>query len=225
MKNIHSLQRKLMIMIIGFIFLFITISSFIVANLFIEDAKKESISNINNLAELIANTHNLNLFNDEVLLVDNYLSKFKYVPSIGHVHIYKIFPQPKGITFFASYNKRTDDPTPEKSNRINELSLAKFSKNIIELMMPITHQDKIVGYVYIQTNNKHIKKITKNIFFRLTIIIVLLILITMLIVKSLNRFITDPMCDVAMQIQEISKHKITIFYLKEILKQFLRKLS
>jgi signal transduction histidine kinase len=207
MKNIHSLQRKLMIMIIGFIFLFITISSFIVANLFIEDAKKESISNINNLAELIANTNNLNLFNDEVLLVDNYLSKFKYVPSIGHVHIYKIFPQPKGITFFASYNKRTDDPTPEKSNRINELSLAKFSKNIIELMMPITHQDKIVGYVYIQTNNKHIKKITKNIFFRLTIIIVLLILITMLIVKSLNRFITDPMCDVAMQIQEISKHK------------------
>ena len=44
-------------------------------------------------------------------------------------------------------------------------------------------------------------------YFRLSIIIVLLILTTLLVVIALNRFITDPMSEVSSKIQEISKHK------------------
>ena len=207
MNNIHSLQKKLMIMIIGFISLFAVVASFIFANLFIEDAKNESANNTKHWAELIANANSINLVNDENLLADNYLSMLKYAPYISHVHIYKVFPEPKGVAFFASYKKRSDYPILIKTNKIAGLSSVKFSPNMIELIVPITHQDKNVGYVYIQTNTEHIQSLTTNMFLRLGITLVLFILITTLIVKSLHRFITDPMSNAATQIQEISKHK------------------
>jgi signal transduction histidine kinase len=207
MKNIHSLKRKLMIMIIGFIVLFVIISSFMMANLFINDAKEESANNTKHWAELIANTNSINLVNDDALLVDNYLSKLKHVPYISYVHIYKITTKLEDTTLFASYNKRSDYPVFVKTDKIAELSSAKFSPTKIEFMVPITHKGEKVGYVYIQTNTEHIQKTTSNLYFRLSIIIVLLILTTLLVVIALNRFITDPMSEVSSKIQEISKHK------------------
>jgi len=207
MKNIHSLKRKLMIMIIGFIVLFVIISSFIVTNLFINDAKEESVTNTKHWAELIANTNSINLFNDDKQLVDNYLSMLKHVPYINYVHIYKIFPKPEDTALFPSYNKRSDYPILAKTDKIAELSSAKFSSKIIELMVPIVHKGENIGYVYIQTNTEHIQKITSNMYFRLGIFIVLLILTTILVVSTLNRFITVPLSDVSSKIQEISKHK------------------
>jgi signal transduction histidine kinase len=207
MKSIHSLKRKLMIMIIGFIVLFVIISSFILANLFINDAKEESANNTKYWAELIANTNSINLVNGDVLLVNNYLSMLKHVPYISHVHIYKVFPEPEDLGLFSSYNKRSDYNILVKTDKIAELSSVKFSSNMIELIVPITHQDKNIGHVYIQTNSEHIQSLTTNMFLRLSITLVLFILLTTLIVKSLNRFIIDPMSDVVIRIQEISKHK------------------
>jgi signal transduction histidine kinase len=207
MKHIHSLQRKLMILIIGFIVLFVTLSSFIIANSSIEDAKNESSNSAKYWAELIANTNSINIVNDEVTLAGNYLSMLKYVLPIKHVHIYKIVPESEDIDLFSTYNKRIDSAILEKSSQWSELSSVKFSSNIIELMVPIIHQKTKIGYIYIQTNIEHIQKIKNDIFIRLSITITLLLLITALVVLVLNRFIAEPMLDVARQIQEISKHK------------------
>jgi signal transduction histidine kinase len=206
-KSIHSLKRKLMIMVIGFIVLLIIISSFMLASLFIEDVKKESANNTKNLAELIASTNSINLVNDEALSADNHLSMLKHIPSINHVHIYKVFQKPEKITLFSTYNKRIDSAILEKSSQFSELSSAKFSAKIIELMIPIIHQDEKVGYIYIQTNTEQIQKVTSNMLFRLSIIFFLVILITALVVRSLNRFIAIPMTEVANKVQEISKYK------------------
>jgi len=212
MKNIHSLKKKLMIMIIGFIVLFVIIASFMMANLFINDAKEESASNTKHWAELIANTNSINLVNDDRLLVDNYLSMLEYVPYINHVHIYTIHLEPEKNEKFPSYNKNTINARIlNQSDKFSELSSPTFNlqaqTQTIELMVPITHLEKTVGYVYIQTNTEHIQKTTSNLYFRLSIIIVLLILTTLLVVIALNRFITDPMSEVSSKIQEISKHK------------------
>lgn len=207
MKRIHSLKKKLMIMIIGFIVLFVTLSSFIIANSFIEDTKEDAATNTKYWAELIANASSTNLVNDKTLLTDHYLSMLKSVPYINHVHIYKVSPEPEGIVFFANYNKSMSSPILEKTDRIMELSSVKISTYIIELMVPITQQDKKVGYVYIQVGTDYIKRITNNMFLRYSVIIFMLILVTLLITIILNRFITIPMSDMANKVQDISKHK------------------
>jgi len=211
-KNIHSLKRKLMIMIIGFIVLFVIISSFMMANLFINDAKEQSASNTKHWATLIASSNSINLVNDETNFIDEYLSMLEYVPYINHVHIYKIQPKPENKTDFSNYNKKTiNTRILNQSNKFSELSSPKFNlqtqTQTIELMVPITHKGEKVGYVYIQTNAENIQKVTRNMYFRLSIIIIILILTSLLIVISLNRFITDPMSEVSNKIQEISKHK------------------
>jgi signal transduction histidine kinase len=207
MKHIHSLKRKLMIMIIGFIVLFVTLSSFIIANSFIEDTKEDAATNTKYWAELIANANSTNLVNDETLLIDHYLSMLKSVPYISHVHIYKLSPEPEGIVFFANYNKSMSSPILKKTDRIIELSSVKISAYITELMVPITQQDKKVGYVYIQVSTDYIKRITNNMFLRYSVIIFMLIVLTLLLTIILNRFITIPMSDMANKIQDISKHK------------------
>lgn len=211
MKSIHSLKRKLMIMIIGLIVLFVIISSFIVGNLFIEDTKKESRNNTTYWAKFIAETNSINLINDDILSINEYLSMLEYVPNINHVHIYKIHPEPEeNKDKFPNYNKSTISARIlNQSDKFSELSSPKFSlqTQTIELMVPITHIEKTVGYVYIQTNTDHIQNITKNIVLRFIVIILLFILITLLVIMSLNRFITDPMSAIANKVQEISKHK------------------
>ncbi|WP_170246345.1 sensor histidine kinase [Colwellia hornerae] len=208
MKSIHSLKLKLMIMIIGFLVLTVILSSFVITNLIIEDTKEDAAINTKYWAELIANTHSTNLVNDETTLINDYLSMLKHVPYIRHVHIYKTYPQPKGITFFTSYNKNSiGSAIPEKSDKIAELSTAKFSAHIIELIVPIIDNDKKIGYVYLQVNSDHIQQITNDLFLRYSLVIFIFILIAALVSITLNRFITTPMSEMASKIQEISKHK------------------
>jgi len=212
MKSIHSLKRKLMITIIGFIVLFVIISSFIIGNLFINDTKEESANNTKHWATLIASTNSINLVNDETNLIDEYLSMLEYVPYINHVHIYNMHLESEDKETFPNYNKNTINARIlNQSDKFSELSSPTFNlqaqTQTIELMVPITHIEKTVGYVYIQTNAENIQKVTRNMYFRLSIIIIILILTSLLIVISLNRFITDPMSEVSNKIQEISKHK------------------
>jgi len=207
MKSIHSLNRKLMVMIIGFIVLFVMLSSFIIASLFIEEAKEESASDIQHWADMIANNSSIDLINDDFLSVNNYLSMLKYVPYINHVHIYKKSSKSESIEHFPAYNKNNSSAILNKSYRATELSTVKFSSHIIELIVPIIQQEQNVGYVYIQTNNDYIQKIYSAMFTRFGTVIILLILIIVWVVIGLNRFITSPMTDIASKVHEISKNK------------------
>jgi len=207
LKSIHSLKRKLMIMVISFIVLFLLLFSFILASLFIDDAKEESAQTIKHWAELIANTHSVNLVKDDVSTIDNYLSMLKHLPSVRHVHIYKILPESESLDIFPTYNKHIDSFAFNKNGNVAELSSVKFSSHIIELIVPITQNSHKVGYVYIQTNNNHVQKTTRAMFLRLSLIIFLLIIIIVIAVMVLNRFITEPMSAMASKIEEISKQK------------------
>lgn len=208
MKSIHSLKRKLMIMIIGFIVLFVIISSTTLALLFIEDAKKETANHTQFWAELIAKTNSKDLINDNEQAIEDNLQMLKGVSYINYVHIYKIHPSPKGIIFFTSYNKSNNSAgISEKDSQIAILSTPTFSEYSVEFITPINYQSEIVGYVYIQINTDNIQQLTTSIYARLTVIFLLLSLVTFLIVLSLNHFITSPMSYMVTQIQQIYQQK------------------
>jgi signal transduction histidine kinase len=207
MKSIHSLNRKLMIIVIGFIVLFVMLASFLIASLFIDEAKEESANNIHYWADFIANNNSIDLINDDFLLVNNYLSMLKYAPNINHVHIYKKSSKSESIDRLPTYNKNRGSAILNKSNKVAELSSVKFSSNIIELIVPIVKQEQNLGYVYIQANNDYIQKISSAMLTRFGILVILLILIVLWVVIILNRFITEPMTDIANKVHEISKHK------------------
>jgi signal transduction histidine kinase len=208
MKSIHTLKRKLMIMIIGFIVLFVIISSGTVATLFIEDAKQEAANHTQFWAKLIAQSNSQHLINDENDAINNNLTMLKNVPYINRVHIYKVYQAPKKIAYFTSYNKSiSSSGIPEKSDQIAELATPKFNADIIELIVPIVYQEKTIGYVYIQANTEHIQKSKNAMFGRLAIIILMLLLVTFLVVMALNRFITTPMAVMASKVQYITQLK------------------
>lgn len=207
MKSIHSLNRKLMIMVISFIVLFITLSSFVIVQLVIEDERTQSASNIKQWALMIANSNRKNLTEGNQSAVSESLTVLRDVNFIRYVHLYRVLPETEQIDFFASYNKNIDAPILEKSNRIEELSSVKFSSNIIEFMVPITLQAKTIGFVYIQANTKHMEKTIKAMTLRFGVLTCLLLFITIFVAVALNRYITMPMAKLATKVQTISKLK------------------
>ncbi|NQZ22488.1 MAG: HAMP domain-containing histidine kinase [Colwellia sp.] len=195
-------------MIIGFIVLFVIISSTILALLFIEDAKEETANHTQFWAELIAKTNSKDLIDDNEQAIEDNLLILKGVPYINYVHIYKVHPSPKGIIFFTSYNKSNNSSgISEKDSQISILSTPTFSKYAVEFITPINYQSEIVGYVYIQVNTEKIQELTTSVYARLTVVVLLLSLVTFLIVLSLNHFITSPMSNMVTQIQQIYQQK------------------
>ncbi len=211
MKSIHSLNRKLMVMIIGFVVLFVIISYASVAVLFIDDAKKGAAKQTQFLAEIIAKTNRNSLITDDEQAAEDNLLMLDDVSYINYVRIYKVHPAPKGIVFFTSYNNSDNSSgIPEIDNKISTLSTLStpsFNKNIIEFIAPVNHQSEIVGYVYVQANTENIQELTTGVYIRFTVIFLLLSLFTFLIVMSLNHFITSPMSTMVMQIQQIYQQK------------------
>jgi len=208
MKNIHSLKRKLMVMIIGFIVLFVIIFSLTITKLFIDKIKGETASHTQFWANFIAESNSNNLVNDDDQAIETSLLRLKDVPYINNVHIYKVHASPRGIVYFTSYNKNISaSGIPEKSNLISTLATPTFTESAIELIVPINHQTEIVGYVYIQVSTENIHETTLTIYIQLTVIILLLLLVTLLIVVSLNNFITSPMSEMVIQIQNIYQQK------------------
>jgi len=206
-KSIHSLKRKLMVMIIGFIVLFVIISSLSVMTLFIEDAKKEAIHHTKFWAEFIAKSNSENIKKDDKTIEVN-LSMLDDVPYINYIHVYKVQTSSKVIVPLARYkNKNIGVEILDKTDQIAELSTPSFNEGIIEVIVPIVHQSQIVGYVYVQENTEYIQSLTVTMYTRLAMVVLLILLFTFLIMLSLNNFITSPMSGMVMQIQKISQQK------------------
>jgi signal transduction histidine kinase len=208
MKSIHSLKRKLMVMIIGFIVLFVIISSLSIATLFIDNAKEEAASHTQFWADFIAESNSRSLVDDDDEAIETNLLMLKNVPYVNHVHIYKVHASSKEIVYFTSFNKNiSGSGIPEKSSQISALSTPILSEYAIELIVPINHLTQIVGYVYIQVSTEHIQETAFSIYAQLAVIILLLLLVTFLVVLSLNNFITAPMSGMVTQIQNIFQQK------------------
>jgi signal transduction histidine kinase len=207
-KSIHSLNRKLMIMVIGFITVFIIISSVIIANLFIEDTKQEAAKHTQEWADFIAKSNSNSLINDTAETMEENLGMLLNIPLINQVHILKVSQTSKSITCFGSYIRvfgQCEDTNI--GSKITELSIPKFNTYTIELIVPIILEKETHGYVYIQVNTKHVQETINAIFSRLIIAVLLLFIFTFLVATTLNRFISNPMSTMANKLHEISQQK------------------
>lgn len=128
-------------------------------------------------------------------------------PDINYIHIYKKL-QNDHISYFSGFNKNAYFPSiADKINNIEQLSNVQHQQNYIEHIIKIEQNQMLYGYLYIQSNNKTLKRfISRLTFIAIACLIASLLLLTML-ASFINKKINQPITTIIESVQTISQKK------------------
>lgn len=128
-------------------------------------------------------------------------------PLINRVHVYGMNDD-KSAEFFTSYNKNHNFPAiKDKTDEIAQLSQFRYQETYLELMVKITNQNKLLGYLYIQSSLNNSKSLVKRLSYLAISLIVAAIVIALLWAMWLHKKMREPVVDVIESIQQISQSK------------------
>jgi signal transduction histidine kinase len=148
-----SIRKILLLSITGLGTILLVISVALLVKLASDDALQKQIKTSNSWAKFIAQQSVSYIQENEHDSFYNKLKALSHVPNINYIHIYIINNPNKDIAFFTSYNRNDNYPAiPDKISKIERLSIPTVFNDTIEYITPISSQNKIIGYVFIQTN-------------------------------------------------------------------------
>ncbi|MEP1446451.1 MAG: ATP-binding protein [Paraglaciecola sp.] len=162
--------------------------------------------NVEIYAEIIGRDSVESLLANEGLAEDKNLQILSASELIENVHIYRANDD-QTIEFFASYNKEGIAPVKAKIDQIDQIYLPKIAAGIIEIIRPIQHENKVVGYLYLRATADELQTLTSNsILFSISVLVACLI-ICFLLTLRLQRAITSPINGLVKLVQRISRQK------------------
>ncbi len=210
LAKIKSLRSLLLNSIIGLVVLSLLITSIVLIqksqqheNKFIE---QETLSWANYLAQQSAPFLQDNNDKTHSELKED-LKSLIITPLINRVHVYSISDD-NSAEFFTSYNKNHNFPAiKDKTDEIDQLSQFRYQETYLELMVKITSQDKLLGYLYIQASLNSSKSLVKRLSYLAISLTVAALIIALLWAMWLHRKMHEPVVEVIESIQQVSQSK------------------
>lgn len=146
------------------------------------------------------------MIRDEGLVEEQNLRTLAASELIENVHIYKITEQ-NTPEFFASYNKEGIAPVKAKIDQVNALVQPKITSSAIEVIRPISNNEKVVGYVYLRASVDILDNlITRSIITTVSVLLIGL-LICFFFTLKLQSAITAPIDVLVKLVQRISRQR------------------
>ncbi len=145
---------------------------------------------------------------------DNSQSKLKAqlknlitTPIINRIHIYRL-NEDESIEYFSSYNKNHKFPAiSDKIAEISQLSTVKFQEDYLELIVKITKNQKILGYLYIQSSLLEKNAFISKLLYVMFGFIALALAVAVAIAQWLFNKTNQPMVKLIEDIGQISQSK------------------
>ncbi len=206
-KKVHSIKHLLLTTIIGLISVLFIAAFSLITYILIQQANEHIEDDNLSWVKLISETSIPSLKNNEFRPLNKSLQILKTISPINYVHIYRINDSNK-VEFFTSYNKNEDfPPIADKINDIERLSQLSYTSEYIELITEIKDENKVYGYIYVQTSLEHRQNFIQKMSLMAVCIILLSIIITFFVIIKLRNKITKPITRLIEQIQHISQRK------------------
>jgi signal transduction histidine kinase len=125
---------------------------------------------------------------------------------IENVHIYKLVDLNIPI-FFASYNKKGIAPVRAQFDQLHTLLKPKIMGGVVEIIHPIKHNTKVLGYVYLRASAEALEtRIFQSIMTTICMLLLCLIICFVLTLK-LQSAITTPINGLVKLVQRISRQR------------------
>jgi len=126
---------------------------------------------------------------------------------INYIHLYKKDDNDK-TTYFSGFNKSIYYPSiPDKIDQLTQLSSLRYQQNHVELIVKIKQDQKLVGYLYIQSSTKHINDFRKQLIFTAMISLLIGLTLFILLAHVIKKKINQPISTIVESVQEISQSK------------------
>lgn len=143
--------------------------------------------------------------------LENYLAKLKYITIYNTVHIYHV--KDSQVSTVSSYDKDYTGnqgvrQIPSQFNRKDELSTPKITKNIVELIQPIYHNEDIIGYIYVQHDIETYIVLKNKIFTSLAGCILFSLACFIFVAVRLHSKVTQSVTSLVETIQQASTKKV-----------------
>ena len=207
-KRIWSIRRIFLVSIIGFVIFISVVNLAIISQQYSSSYNNLAANHVKYWANELANeSKTFLLSSDRQALKDN-LAIAHQIPNLNYLHIYQQNKEENKLELFYSY-KRSErrSAISEKSNEISNLLEPRFRENYLEYMHPITLDDKILGFIYIQSSKEHITLITDKLLTTSILIIFIVLLIAIFIVLQLERYISAPYMNLVNTVQVAARQK------------------
>jgi len=126
---------------------------------------------------------------------------------INRVHIYRV-KEDGSIEYFSSYNKNHNFPAiGDKISKISQLSTLQYEKDTVELIVKITKDERILGYLFIQTSLLEKQSFIKKLIYIMLAFLFFTILLVLAVSKWLFNKANQPMLKLIEEIGQISQSK------------------
>lgn len=128
-------------------------------------------------------------------------------PDINYVHVYKT-QKNNQISYFSGYNKSAYFPSiPDKIDSIEQLAEVNHQQGYVEQIIKIEQNQKLYGYIYIQSSNKAFQDTMSSLtFIAIALSVVGLIILTTVMIM-INRKVNQPITTIIESLHTISQKK------------------
>mgnify|MGYP000459927264 CR=1 FL=1 len=219
-KNVRSIRRTLLILIIGVVFSLFVLSTLFLSNAFINDSKQQSRMNVNYWAQYIANLSINYIDNNQITSplkkaqLHDLLTPLSSLELIKFIDIYSYNEETKIESFYLSYHYQKplvlDNKFPVRqlsSEERQQLSVPNITENYTEHFIPLIQNNKTIGHIYIQLNN-YSGLVQSNMLIIILIVIFLIVLgALLLLITRLEQVISAPLATLTSEVQHIAKTK------------------
>jgi signal transduction histidine kinase len=162
--------------------------------------------NIIILADIVGRGALEPMMQDDGLVQEQNLNVLSASELIENVHIYKLVDLNIPI-FFASYNKKGIAPVKAQFDQLHTLLKPKIMGGVVEIIQPIKHNKKVLGYVYLRASAEALEtRIFQSIMTTICMLLFCLIICFVLTLK-LQSAITTPINGLVKLVQRISRQR------------------
>ena len=135
------------------------------------------------------------------------LKRWVTTPLVNYVHIYRI-NKDDSINYFSSYNRNHNfPPISDKITEISQLSTLQYNDNHIELIVKITQENQVLGYLFIQTSVIEKKAFIKKLIYFMFVFLLFALIIAFKVAQSLFNKIHQPVERLIDEISKVSQSK------------------
>ena len=209
-NKISSIRRSILTTVLGFVFIFVALAIYYIANTFLNESKLQHKQNIIDLGHYIAQLSSQDIFTEKKDELNKKIDNFKHLSSINYIDIYKKYSNNFGI--FTSYNFKMGGTTTKNTSRITTAektlyTTPHFEGDIVKYVTPVMYNDNNIGYIYIQLDIH--SGLTFSTKLMLIFIITFLVLLSSVVFISfrLENIITTPLRELNSDILHISQTK------------------
>lgn len=209
-NNNMSLHRLLVLSILALSTIILLVASMSIINLVDKQNNENIASETRTWANILAknSSHFLesNKGNNQSKLKSE-LKKSITTTLINRVHIYRA-KEDGSIEYFSSYNKNHNFPAiGDKISQISQLSTLQYEKDTVELIVKITKDERILGYLFIQTSLLEKQSFIKKLIYIMLAFLFFTILLVLAVSKWLFNKANQPMLKLIEEIGQISQSK------------------